>query len=284
MIGHKHSAEAKYKISVALKGKKSALKGKTYEEAYGKEKADLLKQERSEAMKNRKSPTKGKTYEEIHGVEKAAALRKQRGSYPHRTGPSTMRYLCDICGKEMSAKGAGLHKRWHISGRDQRHKCGNPSCDNLAVFDRECCSVRCGAVLNAQRVGKDAMSERKRKSLQENPDSHPSRLTGGMGKSKTRASFPQMKLLEIIRQYVPEAELNFPVNTGATMRYLDVAIVDLKIDFEYDGEYWHAMRQDTDRQRDIELQKCGWKVVRLNKKSDFKQCVLDAIKSATGGI
>ncbi len=68
--------------------KKSKMKGKTYEEIYGTEKALELKKLRkacnlgrkhtNEARKNMSKARKGKTYEEIFGIEKAKELKKRK--------------------------------------------------------------------------------------------------------------------------------------------------------------------------------------------------------------
>src|ERR1700693_2148045 len=56
----------------------SRTKGKTYEELYGEEKATKLLILKSSLTKGRLSPLKGKTYEEIMGVEKSIKVKKDR--------------------------------------------------------------------------------------------------------------------------------------------------------------------------------------------------------------
>ena len=78
------SEETRKKMSEAQKGKVKLTKGKTYEEIYGKEKADIIKRKQSEAtggirnpMHGIQSPNKGKTYEEIFGKELAKEIRQK---------------------------------------------------------------------------------------------------------------------------------------------------------------------------------------------------------------
>ena len=95
MYGRKHTAEAKAKqAKIPL----IHLKGKTYEEIYGEERAQEMKQARSLALQKPKSDAhkekcrangmkgalkigaarKGKTWDEIYGKEKADEMRKLR--------------------------------------------------------------------------------------------------------------------------------------------------------------------------------------------------------------
>lgn len=73
------------------------------------------------------------------------------------------------------------------------------------------------------------------------------------------------------------ADINYPVNTGKTVRYLDVAIIDKKFDFEYDGKYFHDSKKDLIR--DNELKDIGWIVyhVRGWNEIDFVRDNLDKI-------
>jgi very-short-patch-repair endonuclease len=62
---------------------------------------------------------------------------------------------------------------------------------------------------------------------------------------------------------------NRPVRTKSTVRYIDVALVDRMIGFEFDGVYWHRKRKDIDIIRDDELTKCGWEM--------FHFCTLEGV-------
>jgi very-short-patch-repair endonuclease len=63
-------------------------------------------------------------------------------------------------------------------------------------------------------------------------------------------------------------------------RYLDMALVDDKIDIEVDGEAWHlnkmGERKRDDIYRDLQVQSCGWRVCRFwycEVKDNLEDCV-----------
>lgn len=72
-------------------------------------------------------------------------------------------------------------------------------------------------------------------------------------------SKPQVKLFELIRSWLPQAILNYPLKE--VNRSLDVAIPDFKIWFEYDGSYWHQ-DQEKDLERENQIRSLGWKCIR----------------------
>jgi very-short-patch-repair endonuclease len=78
-------------------------------------------------------------------------------------------------------------------------------------------------------------------------------------------SFPQQKLFKLIKKILPteKVEMEFPVKLKR-LRLLDIALPELKLDFEYDGEHWHTDKEK-DKQRDLELTSMGWTVLRYNK-------------------
>ncbi len=70
-------------------------------------------------------------------------------------------------------------------------------------------------------------------------------------------SKPQTEVFRLVKQIFPSAEINYPFLNKS----LDVAIPELKIWFEYDGNYWHPNKEkDLQRQKLIEEQ--GWKCIR----------------------
>ena len=69
MTGKKHSAEAKKNHSIAMSGPNNGMWGKTHSE------------ETKKKMSQPKMYLKGKTYEEIYGPEKAAELKKLRAEH-----------------------------------------------------------------------------------------------------------------------------------------------------------------------------------------------------------
>lgn len=75
-----------------------------------------------------------------------------------------------------------------------------------------------------------------------------------------RISAPQLKLYEEILKQYPTAVLEYPVGCFC----IDIAVPELKLAFEYDGEYWHQDKEK-DKKRDEILHQLGWKVTRINE-------------------
>jgi len=123
-------------------------------------------------------------------------------------------------------------------------------------------------------------------------------FTQGLGIGKVFE--PQKKLFKKVKQYFPNAKLEYRVRiSNRKSRYLDVAVPEYKIDFEYDGKI-HKISQvciKNDKERDSELSVLGWKIIRINKdnfdnldsiiyanfpaKSFFQPYVLTASNSVT---
>lgn len=88
LIGEKisHSKKRSKATNKAIQNIADNRRGKTYEEAFGEEKAKQWKQRLSENAKNQSedvnykkgSFTRGRTYEEMYGPEKAAELKEKR--------------------------------------------------------------------------------------------------------------------------------------------------------------------------------------------------------------
>ncbi len=98
-----------------------------------------------------------------------------------------------------------------------------------------------------------------RKYFREHPEKHPNR-------NMNKISIPQRKLYDYLKQYYfVNIELEYPIKGKFQTYYLDIAIPSLKVNFEYDGEYWHRETKYSDEARDNELNKLGWLVIRINK-------------------
>lgn len=75
-------------------------------------------------------------------------------------------------------------------------------------------------------------------------------------------SKPQKKLFNFIESVYPTAKLNYPIKIAEGKHFsLDVAIPELKIDYEYDEPYWH--NEIKDLFRDENLIERGWAVIRI---------------------
>ena len=84
-------------------------------------------------------------------------------------------------------------------------------------------------------------------------------------------SKPQVKLYRFLKKFYPNAKLNFPIKIrGSSWYSLDVAIPELKIDFEFDGEYWHKNRKTEDFFRDENLIERGWCVTRIKGEKELE--------------
>jgi len=117
------------------------------------------------------------------------------------------------------------------------------------------------------------------KRLEENPESHPLRiLAKNPRKDVSAISFPQARLTKIVSAIASscgfEIETEWPVGyykkeKRKTKRhyYLDIAILELKIDIEYDGAL-HKNLKRSDSERDLLLKSKGWNIFRFTKR-DF---------------
>jgi very-short-patch-repair endonuclease len=84
----------------------------------------------------------------------------------------------------------------------------------------------------------------------------------------------QQLLYEKIKEVFPTAIIEHEVKAPGKTYYLDVAVPELKLDFEYDGFYWHSFPDaiERDAKRDEYLQSQGWKVFRysFNARNDLE--------------
>lgn len=228
---------------------------------------------------SRSSIFKGFSYEEIYGKEKAEELREFHKNFHGSSGPCAKFVVCEVCGEAVYLRGLYKHKKMHEDQKAFQKKlvkclvCNDefdlntikrktPICDlcwnNTDINDQYILYRKYTCSDDNVRVN---MSKAKIKSLMEHPESHPNRILAGSGKSKDNPSYPQRILCDIVnKEYL--AELNYPVNTGKTVRYVDVAVVDKKFGFEYDGEYFHDDR-NKDIARDLELSTVGWIVFHI---------------------
>jgi very-short-patch-repair endonuclease len=84
----------------------------------------------------------------------------------------------------------------------------------------------------------------------------------------------QQLLYEKIKEVFPTATIEHEIKAPGKTYYLDVAVPELKLDFEYDGFYWHSFPDaiERDAKRDEYLQSQGWKVFRysFNARNDLE--------------
>jgi len=84
----------------------------------------------------------------------------------------------------------------------------------------------------------------------------------------------QRLLYETIKEKFPTAVLEYEIAAPGKKYYLDIAVPDLMLNFEYDGIYWHSFPEaiERDKNRDIYLKSLGWKVFRysFNARNDLE--------------
>lgn len=84
----------------------------------------------------------------------------------------------------------------------------------------------------------------------------------------------QRLLFEKVKELYPTAVLEYPIDAPGKKYYLDIAVPSLKLDFEYDGFYWHSFPEAKvrDAKRDMYLKELGWKVFRysFNARNDLE--------------
>ena len=77
-----------------------------------------------------------------------------------------------------------------------------------------------------------------------------------------RVSKPQKRLYYLILKHFDCVALEYPIKTNVSKRTADIALIEHKIDIEFDAEYWHKDKDDD--KRDRELAEVGWTVLRFN--------------------
>ena len=88
---------------------------------------------------------------------------------------------------------------------------------------------------------------------------------------KNKTSKPEKMLFDIVKIFYPSAKHRYKFLSDKGFYWeLDVAIPELKINFEYDGKYWHNKNRNRDKNRDLFLIKNGWKVIRFEYKENPK--------------
>jgi len=112
---------------------------------------------------------------------------------------------------------------------------------------------------------KKKISLLKKAFFREHPEKHANAIMSRNQKfGKGYISKGQTNLYQLVKNFVPSACLNYPVICKNSVRYIDVAVLDSKIGFEYDSDYWHQ-NQELDNQRDHELNEVGWRIIHIRE-------------------
>lgn len=109
------------------------------------------------------------------------------------------------------------------------------------------------------------VSDSMKKLYRAHPEKHPNRIIAAKMKRLNRkyVSKGQLHLYYTIKDMFPEEHivLEHPIKTKGSVRFADVAIPLYKLDWEYDGAYWH--NKEKDAIRDAELKSLGWTTIRI---------------------
>lgn len=86
-----------------------------------------------------------------------------------------------------------------------------------------------------------------------------------------RPTKPQLKLFEKIKFQYPDKEvvMEYLIRTKAGHRFIDVAVPDLKLGFEYDGPYWHQDKEK-DQYRHELIEAEGWQLTHYSDVSELR--------------
>lgn len=222
---------------------------------------------------------KGKSYEEIYGVEKAKEI-KSKLSEVHKGKHHSQEWVKNATnarigmGKEKSRinrlKWIKEHpekfKEFQLKGSRTK---GKVSIGFLSEIGKKGISVvhkkYKDKVVGWCKKARDSWTEESRKKQSNSikqfylryPEKHPNRVLSKNG----RISKAQRILFYEVKKVFPDAILEHPIKTPNGIRFADVGIPSINVDFEYDGSYWH--RNKDDKKRDLELNSVGWKTYRI---------------------
>lgn len=92
-----------------------------------------------------------------------------------------------------------------------------------------------------------------------------------------KCSKPQKQLYDLLIEIYGNCELNFPCEFYSLDCY--IKINNIKIDIEYDGEYWHKDKGKKDYIRDKFVRSKGYKILRIigNRQIPTKENLINAI-------
>jgi len=89
-------------------------------------------------------------------------------------------------------------------------------------------------------------------------------------KYNKRISKPQRALFDFLKDIFPDAVMEYNVKLDKNY-YLDIAVPDAMINFEYDDPYWHNTSKDI--ARDSILKNAGWSVMRINGTKELSEFI-----------
>jgi hypothetical protein len=217
MYNHEFKEKARLAIT-----KNHPMRGKTYEELYGKEKSDSLKKVR---LKNYIETSKNLTgihSEEARSNAKSNINREKVGrlcAYDNVDGKTC--YYCGGVANYITSKGKFL-------------------CNEYIM--------KCPAIREKNRL----------RMIKNNPIRDidlRNRIFPNIYKGPTK---PQIKLYDIVSSMFPDAVLEYEF----FQYIMDIAILDINLCIEYDSSYWHSKCIEKDYRRNEFMNNKGWRVLR----------------------
>jgi very-short-patch-repair endonuclease len=104
-----------------------------------------------------------------------------------------------------------------------------------------------------------------------------------------RISYQELRLAAELSAFLP-VDFDFRTISTHTTHHVDIAVPALRLVVEYDGSYWHADREWSDRRKVTWLTNAGWRVIRVRerplKRITEHDVVIDIedVHSATVGV
>lgn len=92
-----------------------------------------------------------------------------------------------------------------------------------------------------------------------------------------KVSKPQYQLFLLLNEMYGNCELNYPC--GGCLLDCVIVVNDIKIDVEFDGEFWHKHKEHDDRKRNYFVLSQGYKIIRIlgNRVIPSKQEIENAV-------
>lgn len=158
--------------------------------------------------------------------------------------------ICKICGKETRFYG-------------EKRKYATYCSKICSLSDPDIKLKRSKSI--SESLNKKDVKEKKRKYLLEYYEKHPEkkierreRLLLSRRNLGGNLSKVQKNLYELVLKLFPDAVMEV-----RCLNYsMDIMIPSLNIVIEYDGYYWHIGKEEYDKKRQIDIENCGFKVIR----------------------
>lgn len=182
---------------------------------------------------------KGQKFGEKRNEKISDAL---KGRIPWNKGKRKLyKHICKFCGESFFTK--------------TQHR---------AICNKKDCKSKRGTT---RKIRPEIEEERRKKISKKLSGKIPSNLRRNV---RCKDSPRQKALFKIVKKYFPSVKYNYLVRTSHTKRFLDVAIPELKLDFEYNGKC-HLLKSviENDRRRTKELVELGWRIIVFDRNNFY---------------